>query len=52
MADDTDPGRYFGIPGHCFDIDGYLWHEPGRCRGGVWNCDGNCCGYSNEQEAK
>lgn len=37
-------GDYFGRAGHCFDIDNFLWHEPGRCRGSVDNCDGRCCG--------
>jgi len=36
--------RTRGIPGHCFDADGAEWHEPGRCRGAVVNCDGRCCG--------
>ena len=30
-------------PGHCQDIDGGLWHEPGQCPGAVLNCDGKCC---------
>lgn len=30
--------------GHCQDIDGFLLHLPGHCRGAVMNCDGNCCG--------
>ena len=37
--------EYYGIPGHCFDIDGDRWHEPGECKGAAVNCDGECCGY-------
>ncbi len=40
--------RYFGRPGHCFDIDGGWWHEPGTCPGAVMNCDGKCCGVDPE----
>lgn len=32
-----------GVPGHCYDIDGGLWHEPGTCEGATVNCDGKCC---------
>ena len=32
-----------GIPGHCVDIDGGRWHDPGACRGSVDNCTGRCC---------
>ncbi len=31
------------IAGHCHDIDGDLWHEPGACPGARVNCDGKCC---------
>jgi hypothetical protein len=41
----VDRGAYFGRAGHCFDIDGNLWHEPGACRGAPDNCSGKCCGY-------
>lgn len=32
---------YSGVPGHCYDIDGNLWHDPGDCR----ECgpDPQCC---------
>jgi hypothetical protein len=40
-----DERQYFGRPGHCYDIDGFLWHSPGECRGAAVNCDGKCCGY-------
>ena len=37
--------EYFGIPGHCFDIDGYLWHDPGTCNGVHFTITKPCCGY-------
>lgn len=37
--------RYFGVAGHCHDIDGWFWHEPGTCKGASVNCNGRCCGY-------
>lgn len=45
----TVNGReYFGTPGHCYDIDGFLWHDPGACKDVF--CQGQpgakaCCGY-------
>lgn len=41
---------YYGRPGHCFDADGCLWHEPGECIGAPVNCNGKCCGYMPEEE--
>lgn len=32
---------YFGVPGHCYSIDGDWWHEPGACR---WCTSNPCCG--------
>lgn len=32
-----------GVPGHCFDIEGDWWHEPGKCPGAPLNCNGKCC---------
>lgn len=38
----TAEPREFGIPGHCFDIDGDWWHDPGSC---THHADGRpCCG--------
>lgn len=31
------------VPGHCIDIDGNWWHEPGLCEGARMNCRGDCC---------
>lgn len=42
-------GALSAIAGHCFDIDGGLWHEPGKCTapecGGqrAWGGGGRCC---------
>jgi hypothetical protein len=30
----------WAAPGHCVDIDGYEWHEPGTCP----ECGTRCCG--------
>ncbi len=30
--------------GHCRDIDGGLYHDPGECPGAILNCSGRCCG--------
>lgn len=40
-------GSYFGIPGHCFDIDGDLWHDPGECKD-VECRRRPCCGYRGD----
>lgn len=43
---------YFGVPGHCYDIDNYLWHEPGKCptngRHFTLPNDRPCCGYREQ----
>lgn len=31
------------IAGHCVDINGDWWHEPGKCPGAPMNCSGKCC---------
>jgi hypothetical protein len=36
--------RYYGSPGHCYDIDGGWWHDPGTC---TWGHD--CCGALTEE---
>jgi hypothetical protein len=45
-----DPARYHGVPGHCFSIDGDLWHDPGECHSNgkhlTLDNDRPCCGYS------
>lgn len=41
---------YYGIAGHCFDIDGGLWHEPGQCVGAPVNCNGKCCGFETKAD--
>jgi len=39
---------YYGAPGHCFSIDGDLWHDEGSCR----HADGcPCCGYGDPETA-
>lgn len=39
-------GLYYGAPGHCFSIDGDLWHNEGSCR----HADGRpCCGYGDPE---
>lgn len=35
--------RGHAVAGHCVDIDGGWWHEPGKCEGARVNCDGRCC---------
>jgi len=42
--------QYYGVPGHCHDIDGFFWHDPGECIGAPVNCDGRCCGYIEKKE--
>ena len=43
--------RYFGAPGHCFNIDGEWWHDPGTCPGAILNCNGKCCGIERAEGA-
>lgn len=31
------------VAGHCVDINGDWWHEPGKCPGAPMNCSGKCC---------
>ncbi len=52
MEDNEEEKEYFGCPGHCFDIDGDLWHEPGSCKGPHFTISGPCCGYKNKPKIK
>lgn len=44
--------QYFGQPGHCFNIDGEWWHDPGTCKGAPDNCDAKCCGILAPEAAR
>lgn len=35
------------IAGHCYDIDGQLWHQPGECSMGGCKCCARC-DYTSE----
>ncbi len=41
-----------GAPGHCFDIDGDWWHEPGSCRHCSPTLDWVICGGESGSEAR